>query len=212
MKALTIEQIRSRLASSKERERERSEKITAEEMNLSQLREAQNKAAEEGDFTLFEDLAEQIRKTEGKITVLMKMRNPDMITPEQLAASWTEYASKEEKELAAGVDAYKKKQKEAAADFEALVKKANGILQRQKEYAAALGIDPNTGAGKEKMNIRFEVGALIPYSFDPNFPRNFSMVPEFDYFGRAGLWNVEADKILIDVVRNHTAIDSIKFN
>ena len=212
MKTLTYEQIKSRMETANERDRERHEKIQAEEALLGQLKMEQENAAADGDFDTWEAKAEEIRKAEGRIVVLTKMRNPEIVTPEDMVKSWEEYASREEKELAADLAAYRKKQKAAAEDFEAMVKKANSILKRQKEYATMGGIDPNSSAGKEKMNIRFKLGALIPYNFDPNFPHGFSLLPEFEYFGRAGLWNRDADKILIDIVKNHTAVDSIKFN
>ena len=210
MKALTFKELKVRINGVNDRAKERHEKIRAEEKALAALRKEQDAAAEAGNFDLYDELDEKIRKAENHITVLLKYRDPEIVNPEMLQESWREHGTGRERAIARCNEGYEKARADAAAKFEAMLDEQNQLLQERAEYARLAGLDPHRDTDAETIEKMFPLSGLIERQFDSNFPRNFPFVPEYSYFGRSGIWSRNALEPLNMIIMQHKPVDDLK--
>lgn len=214
MKTDYFREIKKRYALTQERNAERVEQIQAQEKTLAALRQEQEAAAEAGNVELYKAKAEEIRDVENVITVLMKTKDFDRVTPEELAEGWRKYTGAREKEYAAGWKNYNTQIRKAAECYEDLTEAQNADLLLRNEIAVMAGIDPDTENGRAEIEELFPAyNCMLPYQEDPYFPnRTLSGIEEYQFFGRRGIWNSDADTALNAIVRMRKPIKGFTFN
>lgn len=177
----------------------RAEEIQAQEKTLAELKKKQEEAAAAGDFSAYEAAGEEIQKAEGRLYVLIKSAKAGIVTPEEAAACWREFADGYRKEQEKRRAEYRKAQKQACTQYEEMIDKQNAAFHLREDLATMTGQFYGNEEGYSEIEQRYPLPEMLP-GHDMN--RAIQSLPEAAYFIGVGLWQkVPAEGTLNSIVR-----------
>lgn len=208
---MKIDKLREKYNTAKAKAAERAAEIKRKETNLAELKAEQERAAAAGDLENYELFADKIRRAEMELFVYIKSTQiSEIITPEDAANAWKEYADKNGGEVMRLYREYEKSRGQLVQKYQAAVLKQNEVLRARADLAEMTGTPASVYVLKE----------ALPDSSE-HFPKNAQIkAPEFAFFVASGEWkgkpNATAEYAALDtlnsVVRLQQPLENPAFN